>query len=140
MIIDRRSLLPLEQSSSLLGLGGGATATPGGAAVDGCETLELPLSFHNATAGGGTPGGRTRLLLDDTHLTVTPVASPSAESGGSAATVGHLRGLASAQCHALPNGDQKVMTVTTAGDPDRHLILLVEARAGSARGEFCSIV
>jgi hypothetical protein len=136
MIIDRRSLLPLERSSSLLGLGGGAMDTSGDAG--GCNTLELPLSFHNASSGG-TPEGPWRLFLDDARLTATPIASPSAESGGSAATVDHLRGLASAEGHTLPNDGQEVM-VTTAADPDRHLILIVEARAGSARGEFMALV
>ena len=103
--------------------------------ADGCNTLELPLSFHNASSGGSTSEGRTRLFLDDTRLTVTPIASPSVGSGGSAATVEHLRGLASAECHALPNDNQKVM-VTTAADPDRHLILMVEARTGSNKGKF----
>lgn len=130
MIIDRRSLLPLERSSSLLGLGGGAMAMSASGDADGCNTLELPLSFHNASSGGSTSEGRTRLFLDDNRLTVTPIASPSVGSGGSAATVEHLRGLASAECHTLPNDNQKVM-VTTAADPDRHLLLMVEARTGS---------
>ena len=103
--------------------------------ADGCNTLELPLSFHNASSGGSTSEGRTRLFLDDTRLTVTPIASPSVGSGGSAATVEHLRGLASAEYHTLPNDNQKVM-VTTAADPDRHLLLMVEARTGSNKGKF----
>ena len=135
MIIDRRSLLPLERSSSLLGLGGGAMAASTSGDASGCNTLELPLSFHNASSA---PEGRRRLLLDDTRLTVTPIASPSVGGGGSAAAIEHLRGLASAECHTLPipaNDSQKVM-VTTAADPDRHLILMVEARAGSNKGKF----
>ena len=107
--------------------------------ANGCSTLELPLSFHNASSGGtgaSSPDGRRRLLLDDTRLAVTPIASPSAGGGGSAATIEHLRGLASAECHKLPTNDNQKVMVTTAADPDRHLILIVEARAGSNKGEL----